>query len=444
MTATRFEPSGPLRGTLTPPPDKSISHRAALLAAMARGRARISNYLQAEDTAATLRAIAALGGRHEAEQRDDRALEVVVEGIGLRGPRPAEIDVGNAGTLLRVLPGWLAGQEGGDWTLDGDDSIRRRPVDRVAEPLRLMGAEVECREGRLPPLRVGGARLRGIAYELPVASAQVKSCLLLAGLLADGETAISEPAPSRDHTELMLEAAGVPLEIEPTGTLATARTPMPRRITVRPVELVAGRSWEVPGDFSSAAFLIAPALLVPGSELRLEAVGINPTRVGLLGIATRMGAAIEVEEEPSAGPERRGSLLVRHSALQGTRVGPAEVPLAIDELALVALLGCFADGETIVTGAEELRHKESDRIAAVVDGLRGLGAQVEALPDGFAVTGTNRLVGGTLDARGDHRMALLGAVAGLASAQGVEVSGFDAAGVSYPGFEADLDKLVER
>jgi 3-phosphoshikimate 1-carboxyvinyltransferase len=444
MTSARFEPSGPLRGALRPPPDKSISHRAALLAAMGDGRSRISNYLAAEDTTATLRAIAALGARYDADRRDDRALDVVVEGVGLRGPGPAEIDVGNAGTLLRVLPGWLAGQAGGEWTLDGDDSIRRRPVDRVADPLRLMGAEVECREDRFPPLRVSGAELDGVEYRLPVASAQVKSCVLLAGLLADGETAVTEPAPSRDHTELMLEAAGAPLEIEPTGSLATARTPMPQRITVRRVAGLPARSWDVPGDFSSASFLIAAALLVPGSELRLERVGINPTRIGLLGIATRMGAAIEVEEEPGTGPEPLGAVIVRHSALQGTRIGPAEVPLAIDELPLVGLLGCFADGETIVTGAEELRHKESDRIAALVDALRGLGAEAERLPDGFAVKGTGTLRGGALETRGDHRIALLGAIAGLASGEGVEVRGFDAAAISYPGFEADLRSLLDE
>jgi 3-phosphoshikimate 1-carboxyvinyltransferase len=444
MSATRFDPSGPLRGTLRPPPDKSISHRAALLAAMAGARTRISNYLAAADTAATLRAIAVLGAEYESDPRDERSLEVVVDGIGLRGPHPTEIDVGNAGTLLRVLPGWLAGQEGGSWTLDGDESIRRRPVDRVAEPLRLMGAGVECREDRLPPLTVTGAALDGIEYRLPVASAQVKSCLLLAGLLADGETAVTEPAPSRDHTELMLRAAGVPLEVEPTGSLATARSPMPRRIAVRAVEGLLPRSWVVPGDFSSAAFVIAAALLVPGSELRLEGVGINPTRVGLLGIATRMGAAIEVEEDPGLEIEPTGSLVVRHSALEGTRVGPAEVPLAIDELPLVALLGCFAEGETVVTGAEELRHKESDRIAAAVEGLRAVGAQAEAHPDGFAVTGTGGLTGGELDAHGDHRMALLGAVAGLASEHGIEVRGFDSAEISYPDFESDLGALLER
>jgi 3-phosphoshikimate 1-carboxyvinyltransferase len=441
MTEARFEPSGPLRGTLRPPPDKSISHRAALLAAMAGARTRISNYLVAEDTTATLRAIAALGARPETERRDERALEVVVDGVGLRGPRPAAVDVGNAGTLLRVLPGWVAGQEGRTWTLDGDESIRRRPVDRVAEPLRRMGAEVECREGRLPPLRVTGAPLHGISYELPVASAQVKSCVLLAALLADAETSVTEPAPTRDHTELMLRAAGVALEIEPTGTLATARRPMPRRITVRPVESLAGRSWEVPGDFSSAAFLIAAALAIPGSELRLDGVGINPTRVGLVGIATRMGAGIEVEEQPGIGVEPSGTLLVRHSALQGTRVGPAEVPLAIDELPLVGLLGCFADGETVVSGAAELRHKESDRIAAVVEGLRGLGAEIEERDDGFAVEGRGELRGGRLDARGDHRLAMLGAVAGLASRDGVEVGGIDAVAVSYPRFEEDLASL---
>jgi 3-phosphoshikimate 1-carboxyvinyltransferase len=442
MSTARFEPAGPLRGVLAPPPDKSISHRAALIAAMGNGRSRISNYLLAEDTTATLTAIDALGAASSTERREDGALDVEVDGIGLRGPAAAEIDVGNAGTLLRVLPGWLAGQPGRSWTLDGDESIRRRPVDRIAEPLRLMGAEVECRDGRLPPLTVTGAELAGIHYALPIASAQVKSCLLLAALLAEDETRVTEPAPTRDHTERMLATAGARIEIGTASSLATARSPERPRITVRSADSLDLGSIAIPGDLSSAAFAIAAALLVRGSDVRLEAVGLNPTRSGFLGIVNRMGGPLEVDEKSAEGNEPRGSIRVRSGPLEGTRVGPAEVPLAIDELPLVALLGCFADGETVVNGAEELRHKESDRIAAVVDGLRGLGAEIEALPDGFAVTGTGVLGGGTLEARGDHRMAMLGAVAGLASRDGVEVVGVDAASVSYPGFEADLARLL--
>jgi 3-phosphoshikimate 1-carboxyvinyltransferase len=444
MSAERFDPSGPLRGALAPPPDKSISHRAALIAAMSDGETRIERYLDAADTRSTLAAAGALGARVEIEPDGEDAATVTVQGVGLRGPGPAElIDVGNAGTLLRILPGWLAGQGSGEWTLDGDESIRRRPVDRVAVPLREMGAAVECRDERLPPLRIEGAELRGIAYELPVASAQVKSCVLLAGLLAGGETSVTEPAPSRDHTERMLRAAGATVDVADTSSLATARSPSRPRVTVAPAGSLSLGSVSVPGDLSSAAFLVAAGVLVTGSEVELSGVGINPTRSGFLGIVNRMGGPLEVDEDASApGHEPRGAFRVRSGPLQGTRVGAAEVPLAIDELPLVALLGCFAEGETVVTGAAELRHKESDRIAAVADGLAGLGADIEALDDGFAVRGAGGLRGGTIDAGGDHRMAMLGAVAGLASEEGVEVRGMDAAAVSYPGFERDLRRLL--
>jgi 3-phosphoshikimate 1-carboxyvinyltransferase len=376
--------------------------------------------------------------------------DVEVHGIGLRGPseshpiRELEIDVGNAGTLLRLLPGWLAGQPTGAWTLDGDESIRRRPVDRVAGPLAEMGAAVECRDDRLPPLRVRGARLHGIDYRLPVASAQVKSCLLLAGLLADGETAVSEPAPTRDHTERLLVACGARVRLEEGGTRVALRGSLPgRRVVVEPAGSLGIDRIPVPGDFSSAAFALVAGVLVKGSEVRLEEVGINPTRIGLLGILNRMGAAIEVDEGRPLGGEPRGTILAHSGPLQSARVASGEVPLTIDELPLVALLGCFAEGETVVAGAEELRHKESDRIATVVDGLHGLGAEIEAAEDGFRVKGTGGLRGGVIDTQGDHRLAMLGAVAGLASKDGVEVVGFEAAGVSYPGFEADLRSLLD-
>jgi 3-phosphoshikimate 1-carboxyvinyltransferase len=432
---TRFAPSGPLSGALSPPPDKSISHRAALIAAMGEGETEVDGYLDAADTRATLEAIRRLGA--EVTEVGD---VVRIRGVGLRGARPAEIDVANAGTLLRMLPGWLAGQGQGSWTLDGDESIRRRPVDRVAEPLRLMGADVECREGRLPPLRVSGAALHGIDYRLPVASAQVKSCVLLAGLLGEGETTVTEPATTRDHTERMLRAAGA--DVESVGLRTTPVTGgAAARIEVRPAERLRPGRIRVPGDFSSAAFHLVAATIVPRSAVRLEGVGLNPTRVGLLGILNRMGAGIEVEEEPADDGEPRGAIVARHSRLVATRVHAEEVPVAIDELPLVALLGCFADGTTVVSGAGELRHKESDRIASVVEGLGALGAEIEATVDGFVVEGTGGLRGGALDPRGDHRLAMLGAVAGLASLDGVEVD-MGAAAVSYPGFEADLAALA--
>jgi 3-phosphoshikimate 1-carboxyvinyltransferase len=437
----RFDPSGPLRGELRPPPDKSVSHRAALIGAMADGPTRITGYLESADTRATLRAVSAVGAEvREGEGDDHGGLFVEIEGIGLRGPSPAEIDVGNAGTLLRLMPGWLAGQSDGEWTLDGDESIRRRPVDRIAEPLGLMGADVEAREGRLPPLRVRGSPLRGIDYEMPVASAQVKSCLLLAGLLADGTTTVHEPYWTRDHTERLLASAGA--EIRRDGGT----------ITVAPTERLEAGDVPVPGDFSSAAFFLVAALIVPGSEVSLREVGINRARIGLLSILSRMGVdmggahegdrGLTVEEIRDPGPEPIARLNVRSAKLHGTQVPAEDAPSAIDELPLVALLGCFAEGETVVSGAAELRAKESDRIAGIVEGLAGLGAEIEGRPDGFAVRGTGGLRGGTLDARGDHRLAMVGAVAGLGSREGVEVEGFDSVEVSYPGFERDLRSLL--
>ena len=438
---TRFEPSGPLRGELRPPPDKSISHRAALIGAMATGPTRISGYLESADTRATLRAVEAVGAGVSEGRPDGRGgFFVEVRGAGLGRANSAEIDVGNAGTLMRVMPGWLAGQPGGEWSLDGDESIRRRPVDRIAEPLSRMGADVEARDDRLPPLTVRGSHLSGIDYQPPIASAQVKSCLLLAGLMAEGKTTVREPTPSRDHTERMLAAAGAQLSRDGDA------------VTIAGADELESGDFAVPGDFSSAAFFIVAALIVPGTELKLEGVGINRTRIGLLAILDRMGLemgqsrgdgptlAIDEIEEP--GPEPVATLQVRHAELRGTTVTAEDVPAAIDELPLVALLGCFAQGETVVTGAAELRHKESDRIANVVDGLSGLGADIEAAEDGFTVRGTGGIRGGTIDAHGDHRMAMLGAVAGLASEEGVEVTGFDAVEVSYPGFERDLRSLT--
>ena len=438
----RFDPAGPLQGTLRPPPDKSISHRGALIGAICDGPTRITGFLDSADTRSSLAAVAVLGAEvREGGADDNGGLFVEVEGAGLRGARPAAIDVGNSGTLLRILPGWVAGQGEGEWSFDGDESIRQRPVDRICEPLGRMGADAECRDGRLPPLRVRGATLTGIDYELPVASAQVKSCVLFAGLLAAGETTVREPIPTRDHTERMLAAAGATLRREGST------------VTVSPAERLESGDYVVPADFSSAAFFLAAALIVPGSEVELREIGINRNRIGLLSILSRMGvqmggaheaerAALTVNEIREPGPEPIATLHARHCELRGAEVTGEDVPAAIDELTLVALLGCFAEGETVVSGAEELRRKESDRIAAVASGLNGLGAEVEERPDGFVVQGTGGLRGGRLDSRGDHRMAMLGAIAGLASAEGVEVDGFEAVAVSYPRFERDLRRLA--
>jgi 3-phosphoshikimate 1-carboxyvinyltransferase len=428
----RFDPAARLRGEIVPPPDKSISHRAAIIGAMCSEPVCIHNYLDAADTNSTLDAVRALGALVEA-----RPDELVIRGTGLREARApdAPIDVGNAGTLMRLLPGWLAAQAGHSFTLDGDASIRRRPVDRVAEPLERMGARLQATNGRYPPFTVTGARLRAIAYELPVASAQVKSCVLLAGLAADGATTIGEPSISRDHTERMLAAAGA--TVHRNG----------RHVTVVNTDELELEALTVPGDPSSAAFALAAGVLVPGARLLVRGCGVNWTRTGFVRILQRMGGIVigDLEEEPGdevTAHEPVTDLDVAAGPLVGTVVEADEVPLAIDELPLVALLGCFAEGETIVRGAGELRLKESDRIATVVEGLRGLGARIEATEDGFAVTGNGGLRGGVMLSHGDHRLAMLGAIAGLASREGVEVIGMDAAGVSYPRFMDDFARLV--
>jgi 3-phosphoshikimate 1-carboxyvinyltransferase len=435
---THFGPMGALRGALRPPADKSISHRAAMIAAMGDGETDVIGYLNAADTRSTLAAMQAIGARLVGESATDTlgeddglgAARLRIAGVGLRGARPATIDVGNAGTLLRLLPGWLAGQPQGKWTLDGDDSIRRRPVDRVAVPLREMGARLGAREERLPPLEVEGASLHGITYELPVASAQVKSCLLFAGLLAEGESRVVEPLPTRDHSERMLAAAGADVRREgDTVVIAPAERLEPGRIVI-------------PADFSSAAFFIVAATIVPGSDVLLHQVGLNPTRTGLLEILRRMGAAkIEISDQGEDGGEPIGDIRVAHSELRGCEVGGADVPLAIDELPLVALAACFAEGTTTIRDAAELRRKESDRIATVTDALRALGGRVEATVDGMVIEGSGGLRGGAIDSHGDHRIAMLGAIAGTASQEGVEVANMAAAAVSYPGFESDLGSL---
>jgi 3-phosphoshikimate 1-carboxyvinyltransferase len=336
---------------------------------------------------------------------------------------------------MRLLPGWLAAQDGNSYRVDGDASIRRRPVDRIREPLELMGARIEATDGRLAPFTVHGAHLHSISYELPVASAQVKSCTLLAALAADGATTITEPAPSRDHTERMLIGSGVTLRRNG------------RHITVVNADELTPEEIAVPGDMSSAAFAIAAGVLVPQSKLLVRNVNVNHTRVGFVRILQRMGGIVlgELEDDPGdelPATEPVEDLDVAAGPLVGTTVEPDEVPLAIDELPLVALLGCFAEGETVVRGAQELRLKESDRIATVVEGLRGLGAAIEATADGFAVTGTGGLRGGAIESHGDHRLAMMGAIAGMASQEGVDVLGMEAAAVSYPRFMDDFAALA--
>jgi 3-phosphoshikimate 1-carboxyvinyltransferase len=424
----RIEPAVALVGHVAVPGDKSVSHRAVLLGALGEGETRVRGFGRSGDTEAAVAATRALG----AEVEDVAEDELVVRGVGLRGLRAGAVDCGNAGTLMRLLAGVVAGQDG-EFELSGDASLSARPMERVAEPLRRMGATVETTEGHAP-LRIGGsAALRGIEYESPVASAQVKSAVLLAGLNATAPTTVVERLPTRDHTELMLEAAGVRVRRSPGS------------VTVEPAAALRLGEVDVPGDFSSAAPLLVAAALVPGSDITVHDLGLNPRRTGLLDVLERMGARISVFNRRRAGGEPVGSVQVQAAELVATRIGADEVPGLVDELPLVALLGSHARGATSVSGAAELRVKETDRVEAVTDGLRALGARIRSREDGWTVTGVpSRLRGGRLDARGDHRIAMLGAIAGLASREGVEIGGADTAAISFPGFYELLESVTRR
>ena len=410
------------------PGDKSISHRAVLIGALGEGETRIRGFGRSGDTQATVDAVRALGA-----EVDDVSEEVlVVHGMGLRGLRAGAVDCRNAGTLMRLLTGVLAGQDG-EFTLTGDESLTPRPMERVAAPLRRMGAEVETTDGHAPLVIRGSGGLRGIEIEPEVASAQVKSAILLAGLNADGPTTVVERIPTRDHTELMLEAAGARLRRRATS------------VTLEPAGALRLDEVVVPGDFSSAAPLLVAAALVPGSDLTIHDLGVNPRRTGLLDVLERMGARVAVFDRRRAGGEPVASVQVQPAELVATEIGADEVPGLVDELPLVALLASHARGETRVSGARELRVKESDRIEAVTDGLRPLGARIRSQDDGWTVTGVPaRLRGGRVDARGDHRIAMLGAIAGLASIEGVAIEGADTAAISFPGFYELLESVTRR
>jgi 3-phosphoshikimate 1-carboxyvinyltransferase len=426
----KVAPAAAVTGHVAVPGDKSISHRALLLGAVADGETRVRGFGRSADTQSTLRAVRALGAE-VAEDGDD---ELVVRGGGLRGlEAPADpVDCGNAGTLMRLLTGLVAGQRG-PFELVGDESLSQRPMTRIAEPLGRMGARIETRDGR-PPLVVDGTdELRAIEYTLPVASAQVKSALLLAGLNARGATTVVEPLPTRDHTELMLEALGARVRRRP------------RSVTVEPPKRLRAGEIDVPGDFSSAAPFLVAAAIVPGSQLTIHGVGLNPRRIGLLDVLERMGARVTVFNRRRAGLEPVGDVEVQAAPLVATEVAPAEVPLLVDELPLFALAATHARGTSRVRGAGELRVKESDRIEGLTSALRAVGARVTEREDGFEVTGVPaRLRGGRIDARGDHRLAMLGAIAGAASREGVEVGGADSVAISFPGFFELLDSVTGR
>lgn len=422
--------ASPLRGRLVPPPDKSISHRGALFAALAAGTSRVENFLAAEDCLASVALVRALGAT--AALGPDGALTVESPGLaGLREPEDV-LDCGNSGTTMRLAAGLLAGV-GGHAVLTGDASLRRRPMARVVEPLRAMGARIDGRGGgRLAPLAIRGGGLEGLDYASPIASAQVKSALLLAGLFAAGETRVSEPARSRDHTERMLEAMGADLTVD--GLTVSLRPGRP----LRPLRL------RVPGDVSSAAFWIVAAAIVPGSDLTLAGVGVNPTRTGLLDALEAMGTRIERLAPRTEGGEPVCDLRVRHAPLRATRVEGDLVPRMIDELPVFAVAAGLAEGETVVADAAELRAKESDRIRAVASRLGTLGLAVSERPDGFVVAGRpGRYPGGETASGGDHRIAMAAAVMGLASEKGAAVADVACVQTSYPGFFEHLGALAE-
>jgi 3-phosphoshikimate 1-carboxyvinyltransferase len=418
----RVLPGGRIAGTLTVPGDKSISHRSLMLGAIAEGDTHISGFLAGEDCLSTARALGALGVRIERP----RETEVLVCGVGAHGLKApaAPLDMGNAGTALRLFTGLLAPQRFNS-TLVGDASLMRRPMQRVVVPLAMMGAQIRTHDGR-PPVEIRGTpHLRAIHYSLPVASAQVKSALLLAGLSATGRTRVTEPTPSRDHTERMLAAFGAQLEHEG------------RTVTLEGGQTLHGTTLAVPADFSSAAFFIVAACLAGHPSLTLTNVGVNPTRTGLLDLLRRMGADIRVHPRAASGgvsAEPVADLEIRPSALRGITVPEAEVPLSIDEFPVFFVAAAAASGETLVRGALELRVKESDRLAAMAAGLSTLGVEHQLLPDGLWIRGADGFAGGTIDSRGDHRIAMAFAVAALRAAQPIEILDVANVATSFPGF----------
>lgn len=413
-----IEPSRRIAGTMQVPGDKSISHRALMLGGVAHGATRVSGFLPGEDCLATLAAIRSMG--IDIEQHD--ATTITVHGKGLRGLRaaPGLLDMGNSGTAMRLFMGLLAAQ-GFDSTLAGDESLNRRPMERVAVPLRLMGAGISTTHGR-PPVHIsGGRKLQGIRYEMPVASAQLKSALLLAGLYADGDTVLTEPAVTRDHTERMLISLGLPVHRDG------------QTVSLGGGGQLTGTGIRVPGDLSSAAFFVLAACLAGEGELIIDNVGLNPTRTGILRILELMGADLRVEPAADSGAEPVGRLIIRPSDLQGARIPPELVPLAIDEFPMVFVAAALARGETVVSGAAELRHKESDRISVMVAGLRALGIEVEELPDGARIRGGS-FSSGTIDSRGDHRVAMAFAVGAARAAGPVRILDTANVATSFPGF----------
>lgn len=434
-----IKPARTLSGGLRLPGDKSISHRYGMLTAIADGESRIRNYAPGADCASTLSCMAALGAHVERRQvptGDGQTVEeIVVQGCGLHGLKApaATLDAGNSGSTIRMLSGILAGQSF-TCSINGDESLQKRPMRRIMDPLALMGAKIEATRDNFPPLTIHGTALKGIDYELPVASAQVKSAILLAGLLAEGETVVAEPVATRDHTEIALARFGA----------AIARAP--RRVMVRGGQALKGQRLEVPGDLSSAAFMICAALMLPDSNVYLQNVGLNPTRTELLDFLAGIGAKIQILNLNEGSGELVGDLHISNEggvALAGARIEGAMVAGLIDELPVLAILGSQSKDGLELRDAKELRVKETDRIETVAQNLRRMGGKIETLPDGFNIPGQQKLKGAEVDSFGDHRIAMAFAVAALVAEGETHIKDAGAAVVSYPGFYDDLARVSE-
>jgi 3-phosphoshikimate 1-carboxyvinyltransferase len=427
-----IHPAKVIAGGVVPPGDKSISHRYAMLAGIAEGTTEMTNFALAADCHSTLGCMKSLG----AEVKVEKDL-VRVTGRGLRGLKGSwrTLDAGNSGTTIRLLSGILAGQSFIS-KIAGDDSLNKRPMKRILTPLREMGAQIKAREENFAPLEIHGGKLRGIHYQMSMASAQVKSAVLLAGLFADGETSVTEPARTRDHTEIALEEFGGPIERHGRSIHIRAKGEIK----------LSGRKIEVPGDLSSAVFFIAAASLFPESSLHIQAVGLNPTRTAILDVFARMGASIQMLSLRSAQGEIIGDMAVKGGQLKGGVIEGAEIPLVIDELPMLAALGPFTDEGIEIRDAAELRVKESDRIKALVENLRRMGATVEERPDGLRVAGRSagKLQGAEIEPHGDHRIAMAFAVAALGAESPTTIRDAQCAGVSYPTFYEDLARVAER
>ena len=417
-----------LKGTLTVPGDKSISHRAVMFGSLAKGTTCISHFLEGADCLSTISCFRKMG--ISIERRES---EILVHGKGLHGLSAPEalLDVGNSGTTTRLISGILAGQKFIS-ELDGDDSIRTRPMKRIMTPLASMGADITSKRGNgCVPLLIHGKELHAVHYDSPVASAQVKSCVLLAGMYADGVTSVTEPFLSRNHTEIMLNYFGANVTSE--GTTAS----------ILPEPVLEGRAVKVPGDISSAAYFIAAGLLTPGSEILLKNVGINPTRAGMLKVCMDMGADITLLNQSTEG-EPTADLLIRTSNLKGTTVEGAVIPTLIDEIPMIAVMAAFADGTTVIRDAQELKVKESDRITVMVENLKRMGADIEGTDDGMIIHGGKPLHGATIDSHLDHRVAMSFAVAGTICDGPMEILHGDCVKISYPNFYQDLYSLGDK